>query len=143
MRTYSITNPLNGERFNNTQVTMWVKNRSLVRRPHERIVFIDEGQTIVNSATYPGQSVSGTDGYNIGHSFKIYYTENRWENAPPARHGGGTTVAYADSHTAHRKWAGKDTVEIGELGQIGEYPTSDEGHADCRSMRNDIWGKTQ
>ena len=143
MRTYSITSPLNGERFDNFTATMWVKNRSLVRRPHERIVFIDEGQTFVNNSSYPGTTVSATTGYNIGDSFRIYYTNNQWMDSPPARHGGGTTVAYADSHTAHRKWSGTDTVEYGELGTTDVPPNTSAGIQDCINMRQDIWGKTQ
>ncbi len=143
MRTYSITNPLNGEPFNQTSSMYWVKNRSLVRRPHERIVFIDEGQTFVNTGTYPGTSINQTSGYNIGDSFRIYYTQNRWMDSPPTRHGGGTTVAYADSHTAYRKWTGMDTVDFGDIGQTDVNPTTTAGGQDCRSMRQDIWGKTQ
>ena len=142
MRTYSITNPLNGEPFNETGSMHWVKNRSLVRRPHERIVFIDEGQTLVNPNTYPNQTINDTEGYDIGHSFKIPYDENRWEDSPPTRHGGGTTVAYADSHTAYRKWTGSDTIEFGDLGQIGQAPTTSAGVQDCLNMRKEIWGKT-
>ncbi len=141
MRTYSIANPLNGEPFNNTNAIYWVKNKSLVRRPHERIIFIDEGQTFINTDTYPGQAISATSGYNIGHSFRIYYSENKWMNSPPARHGGGTTVAFADSHTAYRKWAGTDTVEFGEFGRTDVVPTTSAGKLDCQNMRRDIWGK--
>ena len=141
-RTYSITNPLNGRPFNNETAMMWVKNRSLVRRPHERVVFIDEGQTLMNTNTAPGRNINGTTGYDIGHSFRIYYWDNKWMEAPPARHGGGTTVAYADSHTTHRKWAGKDTVEFGELNTTDVDPASPDGSLDCRNFRKEIWGKT-
>jgi len=141
MRTYSIANPLNGEPFDNEKAIYWVKNKSLVRRPHERIVFIDEGRTFINTNTYPGQTISETRGYDIGHSFRIYYDQNRWMNSPPARHGGGTTVVFADGHTAHRKWAGTDTVEFGALGKTDLPPETSEGSQDCRDMRRDIWGK--
>lgn len=141
MRTYSITNPLNGQPFDNQSAMYWVKNRSLVRRPHERVVFIDEGQTFVNSNANPGTTINGMTGYNIGDSFKIDYDQNRWENPPPTRHGGGATVAFADSHTAHRKWSGKDTVEFGDLGQFGQAPLTSAGGRDCTNMRRDIWGK--
>jgi prepilin-type processing-associated H-X9-DG protein len=126
MRTYSITNPLNGEEFDNTNPMMWVKNRSLVRRPHSRVVFIDEGQTYD-----PGGN----------HSFKIYYNSNQWRDPPPARHGGGTTVGYADSHTTHRKWSGKDTVLFGETSQFDQPPNTSDGSQDCKDLRMDIWGK--
>ena len=141
-RTYSITNPLNGQPFDETTAMMWVKNKSLIRRPHERVVFICEGQTFMNSAGPPGQSINQTNGYNTGHSFKIYYNENRWQDSPPSRHGGGTTVAYADSHSGHIKWSGTETVEKGEIGDTNWAPSADAGSIqDCKDMRINIWGK--
>ena len=139
MRTYSITNPLNGQPFSNQTATYWVKNRSLVRRPHERIVFICEGQTLIETSA--AQTINQTDGYNTGHSFKIHWDLNKWEDSPPTRHGGGTTVAYADSHTAYRKWGGTDTVEFGDLGTTKVDPTTSAGGQDCLNLRKDIWGK--
>lgn len=141
-RTYSITNPLNGQPFNETGAMYWVKNKSLIRRPHERIVFICEGQTFMNPAGPPGQNINQTNGYNTGHSFKIYYRQNQWQDSPPTRHGGGTTVAYADSHSGHIKWSGTETVERGEIGDTNWAPTKDAASKqDCKDMRINIWGK--
>lgn len=141
MRTYSIVNPLNGQPFDNEKAIYWVKNKSLVRRPHERIVFIDEGQTLINTNSYPGQTISETTGYDIGHSFRIYYDQNRWMDSPPARHDSGTTEVYADGHTAYRKWLGTDTTEFGKLGKTDLPPETSAGILDCKNIRMDIWGK--
>jgi prepilin-type processing-associated H-X9-DG protein len=75
-----------------------------------------------------------------GHSFKISYFNQEWIDSPPARHDGGTTIAYADNHTEYRKWAGIDTVTFGEFGTSGS-PSNSDGSQDCRDMRRDIWGK--
>jgi prepilin-type N-terminal cleavage/methylation domain-containing protein len=142
MRTYSVTCSVNGEGRHlvghgghgghnvNNNAMLWVKNSSLIRRPHQRIIFIDEGRTIVNNDPDPTK----------GHSFKISYFNQEWIDSPPVRHGGGTTVAYADNHTEYRKWAGIDTITFGMFGTSGS-PSNSDGSQDCRDMRRDIWGK--
>ncbi len=137
LRTYSIVCSLNGDggRYNGngtggvgiSQPMLWVKNKSLVRRPNERIVFICEGRTVDETNNY--------------RSFKIDYYTRTWIDPVPIRHSGGTTVAYADSHTDHIKWQGKETIEQGEISKINWPPTTPEGAADCDNMRKAIWGK--
>ena len=139
MRTYSLTCAVNGEgshlvgrgsRLVNNNAMLWVKNISLIRRPHERVIFIDEGRTIVNNDPDPTK----------GHSFKISYFNQEWIDSPPVRHSGGTTVAYADNHTEYWKWAGIDTITFGMFGTNGP-PSNSDGSQDCRDMRKAIWGK--
>ncbi len=132
IRTYSLTCAVNGEGgyLVDNNAMLWVKNRSLIRRPHERVIFIDEGRTIVNNDPDPTK----------GHSFKISYFKHEWIDSPPARHDGGTTIAYADNHTEYRKWAGVDTITYGLFGTSGP-PSNSDGSQDCRDMRRDIWGR--
>ena len=132
MRTYSITCSVNGEGSHlvNNNAMLWIKNRSLIRRPQKRIILIDEGRTIVNNDPDPTK----------GHSFKISYFNQEWIDSPPARHDGGTTIAYADNHAEYRKWAGVDTRTFGEFFTSGS-PSNSDGSRDCRDMRRDIWGK--
>jgi prepilin-type N-terminal cleavage/methylation domain-containing protein/prepilin-type processing-associated H-X9-DG protein len=140
VRTYSITNPLNGRPFNYENAMYWVKNKSLIRRPHSRVVFICEGQTFMNTSA--PRTINQTEGYNTGHSFRIYYHENKWMESPPTRHGGGTTVAYADTHAGHIKWSGTETVDRGEIGDRDWVPSADSAsREDCKDMRVNIWGK--
>ena len=129
LRTYSIVTSLNGENIVTSDPRVWVKNRSLIRRPHERAVFIDEGRTILN----PDEA--------LGHSFKIGYATREWIDPPPVRHSGGTTLVYADSHAAHWKWKGVETVEKGELSLGGWGPVTTDGKKDCDEMRKAVWGK--
>jgi prepilin-type N-terminal cleavage/methylation domain-containing protein/prepilin-type processing-associated H-X9-DG protein len=132
MRTYSVTCAVNGEGSHlvDNNPMLWIKNRSLIRRPHERVIFIDEGRTIVSNDPDPTK----------GHGFKISYFKHEWIDSPPARHDGGTTVAYADNHTEYRKWAGIDTITYGLFGTSGP-PSNSDGSQDCRDMRRDIWGR--
>ena len=130
LRTYSIVCSLNGDGNHIVGIDepmLWVKNKSLVRRPHERIVFIDEGRTVDET----------TD-----RSFKVeYYAPREWIDPVPIRHSGGTTVVYADSHTDYIKWEGKETIENGEVFNTNWTPATPEGASDCDNIRKAVWGK--
>lgn len=139
LRTYSIVCSLNGDGHavvGQTQPMLWVKNKSLVRRPHERIAFICEGYTVLAN---PPTTYSYD--FRIHRSFKVDYSTRKWIDPVPVRHGGGTTAAYADSHTDHIKWEGKETIEKGETNTINWPPTTLEGAADCDFIRKAVWGK--
>ena len=129
LRTYSIVCSLNGDGdhvVGTDEPMLWVKNKSLVRRPNERIVFICEGRTVDE----------GSD-----RSFKIDYDTREWIDPVPIRHSGGTTIAYADSHTDHKKWEGKETIEKGEIIEFNWVPGFSDSAADCDFMRRAIWGR--
>jgi prepilin-type processing-associated H-X9-DG protein len=127
MRTYSIVCSMNGDRdpvesFSNERF-LYVKNRSLVRRPHERIVFVCEG--CVNN-----------------HSFRVGYTNpGAWIDPPPVRHRNGITFVFADGHSGYWKWKGKGTVEAGKKRTPDYTPVSSEDKEDLRDMRIAVWGK--
>ncbi len=127
-RTYSIVCSLNGD---NSPVStlpinslLCVKNRALIRRPHNRIVFTDEGW--VNNW-----------------SFRVEYDTAEWMDPPPARHGGGMTFVFADGHSGFWKWKGLGTVDAGEKRTFGYKPAagSVEYEQDLRDMRIAVWGK--
>jgi prepilin-type N-terminal cleavage/methylation domain-containing protein/prepilin-type processing-associated H-X9-DG protein len=127
MRTYSITCSLNGDRspvqhLGTAASMLCVKNRSLVRRPHDRIVALCEGW--VNNL-----------------SFRVGYDTGKWIDPPPARHTGGMTFAFADGHSGFWKWKGPGTVLAGEQRQTGYTPATQEEVSDLRDMRIAIWGK--
>ncbi len=79
-----------------------VENMDEVRRPHSKIVFIDEG-------------------YGTPDSFAVNFTTALWWDDPPVRHGDGTAQSFADGHSDWRKWRGAWTVEYG-LATIGIHP---------------------
>ena len=128
LRTYSIVCSLNGDR---TPVSglpnasmLCVKNRSLVRRPHDRIVFVDEGW--VNNV-----------------SFRVEYDTWLWMDPPPVRHSKGMTFVFADGHTGYKKWEAEETRLAGQKRTFNftPPPTSAEARRDLRDMRLFIWGK--
>lgn len=95
-----------------------VKNRNQIRRPQERIVFIDEGRTTPDS-------------------YAVHYTtRNRWFEAPMMRHSGGTTYGFADGHSEHRKWKSRRTVEIAQEEDITRTPNLPANDAKGDSRRD-------
>ena len=127
MRTYSLTCALNGDNSpvagRTDEQMLRVKNRSLVRRPHDRIVFLCEGRVNNNS-------------------YRIQYTTPAWwigppPDPPPVRHGGGMTFVYADSHTGYWRWD-QETIDIATS---MTQPTTTAGIADVKKMIIGVWGK--
>jgi prepilin-type N-terminal cleavage/methylation domain-containing protein/prepilin-type processing-associated H-X9-DG protein len=125
VRTYSIVSSLNGDNSAVASLSnrsmLCIKNKSLARRPHDRIVFVDEGW--VNNL-----------------SFRVAYSTAEWIDPPPVRHGGGMTFVFADGHSGYWKWEGKETRDAGEK-RSGLTPTTPEGLRDMRDMRIAVWGK--
>ncbi len=125
-RTYSIVCSLNGD---NSPVStlpkkslLCVKNRALIRRPHNRIVFTDEGW--VN---------------NLG--FRVEYDTKLWMDPPPVRHRGGMTFAFADGHCGYWKWEAKETVKAGKKRLTNFKPATPQGIQDLHKMQKAVWGK--
>ncbi len=128
-RTYSLVCSLNGERDPVATLPeknlLCVKNRSLVRRPHDRFVFVCEG--LVNNA-----------------SFQVQYSSGAWIDPPPVRHSGGMTFVFADGHSGHVKWKGigiNGTVEAGKKRRFNYSPVAPDDWSDLRDMRIAVWGK--
>jgi len=131
MRTYSLTCAMNGDRGPVANLAdeqmLCVKNRSLVRRPHNRIVFLCEGRT--NNS-----------------SFRVEYSSAAWWNRsppdhpdpPPIRHGEGMTFVFADSHTGHWRWD-QETVDIAMNMTLN--PPAGAGVEDVKKMIIGVWGK--
>ena len=126
MRTYSIVCSLNGNRGPvaglNNESLLRVKNRSLVRRPHDRIIAVCEGW--VNNS-----------------SFRVGYDTGQWIDPPPTRHSGGMTFVFADGHSGFWKWKGTGTVDAGDRRVPDFTPVSVEDRSDLTDMRKAVWGK--
>ncbi|MGB2806347.1 MAG: type II secretion system protein [Sedimentisphaerales bacterium] len=104
--------------------------------PAHRLVFIDEG-------------------HMTSDAFAVYYTDERWFDDAPVRHGDGATVSFADGHAEHHKWKGRWTVFAGLAGfmdHTGSYvpgdtikgetvPASDADFHDLYWMQKGCWGK--
>ena len=118
MRTYSIVSSMNTNVGGSWKGKVF-KNRIEIRRPGERIVFVDEGR-ISNFA------------------FSVYHNEPRWRDRPPLRHGNGTNFSFADGHSAYWKWKDPLTVKLGD----GENVAPDQpGNPDLVQVQRGVWGK--
>lgn len=131
MRTYSITFAMNGICHAEVENAGWrgkyIKKTTDIKKPTDRIVFIDEG-------------------YITADSFAVHYTREEWFDDPPVRHGVGTTVTYADGRVGYRKWRGAETIEYaientGKKGQPNLVPTTYDGKLDLYWMQRGTWGK--
>lgn len=119
MRTYSIVSSMNTNPGGSWKGTVF-KNRMQIRRPAERIIFVDEGR-ITNFA------------------FSVYYNEPRWRDLPPLRHGNGTNFSFADGHSSqHWKWKDPLTVKLGNGENVDPYQP---GNPDLQRVQKGVWGK--
>ncbi|MCL5282382.1 MAG: type II secretion system GspH family protein [Planctomycetes bacterium] len=92
-----------------------------------RLVFIDEG-------------------FMSPDAYAVYYTQETWFDNPPARHGDGATLSFADGHADYWKWVGTDTIEHARLEEnqgagYGWKPTTEEGFRDLYKVQRGCWGK--
>ena len=103
MLTYAAMDGVNGlRRYGTIEDVHWMKNVSAYRRPHSRIIFIDEGWVTPDS-------------------FAVNFYSAFWWDDPPVRHGDGTAQSFADGHSEYWKWKGRWTVAYG-LATIGIHP---------------------
>ncbi|MHC4682253.1 MAG: hypothetical protein ACYTEK_26625 [Planctomycetota bacterium] len=105
-----------------------VKKRSDIRpNPTVRLVFIDEG-------------------YMTSDAYAVNYHQETWFDSPPARHGDGATLSFADGHVDHWKWKGTDTIKLArgeaDIGPQGwGRPETRAGFEDLYRMQKGCWGK--
>jgi prepilin-type N-terminal cleavage/methylation domain-containing protein len=107
--TYAAMDGVNGLRRGAKKDVHWMKNINMIRNPHNRIVFIDEGWVTPDSFAVvyrPGQAASANE---------------LWWDDPTVRHGEGTAQSYADGHSDWKKWQGRWTVAYG-LNTLGSHP---------------------
>jgi prepilin-type N-terminal cleavage/methylation domain-containing protein/prepilin-type processing-associated H-X9-DG protein len=143
MRTYTITDAMNGLRRDGThnnnrpvkvgRTVLWVKKRMDIVSPGpaQRIVFLDEGRITPDS-------------------YACHYQNERWWDPPFVRHGDGTNVSFADGHADYWKYMGAKTLEIGKLAAVSGLdahplhqmqPESEEDFQDLYKMQKAVWGK--
>jgi prepilin-type N-terminal cleavage/methylation domain-containing protein/prepilin-type processing-associated H-X9-DG protein len=127
--TYAIIDAMNGyDGIPGTQGLM-VKKRMTIKRPFERIVFLDEGRLSSNSWT-------------------IWYDQERWWDQITARHGDGTNFGLADGHSEYWKWKDPRTLQVAKAdyvywqgtGRNGNESRS-PGNVDLHRVQQAAWGK--
>ena len=105
-----------------------IKNRNEIHSPPPgmRLVFIDEGHMTPDA-------------------YAVYYSQERWFDDPPVRHGDGTNVAFAAGHAEYWKWKAAETVREGRARQDSDpvtwVPTTAEGKKDLHRMQRGCWGR--
>ncbi|MBN2591069.1 MAG: prepilin-type N-terminal cleavage/methylation domain-containing protein [Sedimentisphaerales bacterium] len=121
--TYSVMDAMNGL---TRQGSPMVTNMMNIKRPANRLVFIDEGWLTPDS-------------------YAVHYTREVWWDSPAVRHGNGTTFSFADGSSNYYKWRGSDTVEIGKANlqshQNDVAPTTPDGFLDLQWVQKGCWGK--
>ena len=142
MRTYTITDAMNGLRRDGTYIgkvgarngrtVLWIKRRTEISTPGpaQRIVFLDEGRITPDS-------------------YATHYLNQQWWDPPFVRHGDGTNVSFADGHADYWKYMGSKTLEIGKLAAVPGrnasdlhqmVPVSDDDFQDLYKMQRAVWG---
>jgi prepilin-type N-terminal cleavage/methylation domain-containing protein len=127
MRTYSIVHAMNGSDLG--QAAPVCKNIIGLKYPGTRIVFLDDY------------------GEDWDAAWAVYYTEPRWWNPIPMRHGKGTVASHADGHSEFHSWADPRTIEWAQLtwqeaeAQRGGSLTSQPGNEDLQTIQKACWGR--
>lgn len=123
MRTYSASPAMNGYTHQNAPI---VKNLNKLKQSSTRLVFIDD------------------HGENWDGMWYNYYSEPRWWNPVPMRHGKGTVASFADIHSEFHPWKDQRTIDFAAMSwQQAETSTdpSQPGNEDLRWVQTAIWGQ--
>jgi len=125
VNTYAIVDCMNGA-MGSTAIgaprEVYIRRRTQIKRPGERIVFVDEGRTTTQSWT-------------------IYYNRASWWDVPPTRHGDGTNFSFADGHAEYWKWQDTRTVKAAH-GDTTWGPNVDvPDNPDIPRVQRGAWGK--
>jgi prepilin-type N-terminal cleavage/methylation domain-containing protein/prepilin-type processing-associated H-X9-DG protein len=118
MRTYSIVSSMNTN-IGSSEKGKVFKNRNQIRRPGERVVFVDEGKI-------------------SNHAYNVHYDIPNWKDLPPLRHGNGTNFSHVDGHGEYWKWT--DSRTIAYANQDGTVPALQKGNPDLVRLQKAIWG---
>jgi prepilin-type N-terminal cleavage/methylation domain-containing protein/prepilin-type processing-associated H-X9-DG protein len=97
-----------------------IRNRTQIKHPSDRMVFLDE--------------VPVSSG-----SWGIEDDQERWWDAPPLRHGKGSTFSFADGHSDY--WKYRDNRSLKDP-TVGYWPSEVEpGNQDLYKMQRAVWGQ--
>jgi prepilin-type N-terminal cleavage/methylation domain-containing protein/prepilin-type processing-associated H-X9-DG protein len=125
-RTFSIPDSLNGHNgFESyTPPGKVIRKMSELRSPGTRMSFIDEGLATTESWTINPPPIV------------------KWWDAPPLRHGEGTTVAMADGSSEYWKWHNEKTFHfINDPSEANSVPDAIDNE-DFAKIQTAVWGRT-
>ncbi len=127
LRTYVIVESMNGEWKGHGDQGVVAKTRVQIRKPHERIVFMEEG--------WPSPD-----------SFIVNHTRQEWSDKPQCPHDKGACFSFVDGHVEHWKWEDERTLMICGLAW-GEWVWTTQssnidhtGNEDLHRVQYATWG---
>ena len=131
MVTYSIVDSMWGSSIQPLSVgipdELYIRTRSQVSRPSERLVFLDEGK-------WPGSP------------WGVWYDRPMWWDIPTVRHSNGTNWSFADGHSVYHKWIDNRTMDLAMMIAPYENVNPDyasveqKGNEDLKWVQKGIWG---
>ncbi len=132
MVTYSIVDSMWGSStpplsFIETPDELYIKKRSEIDRPGERLVFLDEGK-------WPGSP------------WGVWHDRPMWWDIPTVRHSNGTNWSFADGHSDYHKWTDNRTMDLALLRPPYENVNPDfasiehTDNEDLKWVQKGIWG---
>ena len=123
MRTYSGSHAMNGGSFDGGPV---IKNRYKIKNPGLRMVFLDDY------------------GEDWDAAWAVPWSSPTWWNPIPARHGAGTSMAFADGHSDWWGWKDPSTSALmsrWDWGDRGDnLGTRQEDNPDLVRVQKAVWG---
>jgi prepilin-type N-terminal cleavage/methylation domain-containing protein/prepilin-type processing-associated H-X9-DG protein len=124
VNTYAIVDCMNGAMVSipNIPKGVYIKRKSDIKRPGERIVFLDEGKTSVQSWT-------------------IWYDRPSWWDLPPVRHGAGTNLSFADGHAEYWKWQDQRTLKVSRQEGNWQSLVNLPDNPDIPRLQRGAWGQ--
>lgn len=119
--TYAIVDAMNGavSPMRTYSGKLWIKKKTQIKRPGERVVYVDEGKTSVQSWT-------------------IFYDQESWWDDPPVRHGAGTNFNFADGHSEYWKWDDPRTLQYAR--KEGGLQAAQADNKDIQRLQRAAWG---
>lgn len=120
VNTYAIVDSMNGAMSSIPGVSkLYYKKKTQIKRPGERVVYVDEGKTSTQSWT-------------------IHYLQEAWWDNPPVRHGAGTNFSFADGHAEYWKWEDPRTLKYAR-GESG-LQAAQADNKDIQRLQRAAWG---
>ena len=126
LRTYSIPHAMNGFYSEGGEI---IKQMTEIKHHATRIVFLDD-------------FIRDWDA-----CWMVYWSQPKWWNTTPIRHGYGNVFSFADSHAEYWKWKDQRTIVLAikcyeaNTPQALDYPESyQEDNQDLIGVTRAVWG---
>ena len=126
LRTYSITHAMNGFASDGGKI---VKRATEIKHAADRIVFLDD-------------FIRDWDA-----CWMLYWSQPKWWNTTPIRHGYGNVFSFGDNHAEYWKWQDQRTIDLAikcyeaNTPEARSYPESvQKDNPDLMRVTRAVWG---